>query len=373
MFAKIRHNKKIRNTLYYHEKKERQRLAECLTAVNFVKDLEHLTHKDMLHHFQQLTSLHETITHNGLHVSLSFHPTDKLSNKDMINIAEQYMQEIKFGDQPYLVYRHYDTIHPHVHLVTTNIQYDGERLNLSKTDYYHSLQLTRTIENERKLTLSGEWRRHKHTIGHAAKIKYGEMATMTAMNNVLEKVIPLYKYTSMDELNAVLRLYNVEAYKGREDSRLHQRHGLIYRVLREDSRPVGRHIKASLFDSKPTLKRLEQEFASHQVEAQRQKHRQRVTAALEWNMAKKNMDLPGLRKALEQERISMVWMERKIENAQNIFYVDHETRAVFDGRQLGERYDAAVLRQRLVPTVVQEERQVLQHRQRHHHKLKYDL
>jgi len=373
MFAKIRHNKKIKDTLYYHEKKQRQQLAECLAAVNFVKDLEHLTHKDILHHFSRLTSLHETIAHNGLHVSLSFHPTDKLSNEDMIDLAKQYMQEIKLGDQPYLVYRHYDTIHPHIHLVSTNIRHDGELLNLSKTDYYHSLQLTRTIEKERNLTLSGEWRRQKHTIGHAAKLKYGEMATMTAMNNVLEKVIPLYKCTCMDEQNAVLRLYNMEAYKGKEDSRLYQRHGLIYRVLREDGRPVGRYIKASLFDSKPTLRRLEHQFVLHQEDVRRQQYRQRVTTILEWNMAKKNMDLPGLRKALEQERISMVWMERKIEHAQNIFYVDHETRAVFDGRQLGEHYDAAALRQRLVPTIAQEEKQVLEHRQRHHHKIKYDL
>jgi len=193
------------------------------------------------------------------------------------------------------------------------------------------------------------------------------------MTNVLEKVIPLYKYTSMDELNAVLRLYNMEAYKGKEDSHLYQYRGLVYRILGEDGRPVGRHVKASQFDNRPTLERLEREFASHQTETQRPQHRQRVTATLEWNMVKKNMDLPTFRKALEKERISMVWLSGKYENAQNIFYVDHETKAVFDGRQLGERYDAVALRQRLVQTIVLEERQVLQQRQRHHHKIKHDL
>ncbi len=259
------------------------------------------------------------------------------------------------------------------YLVTTNIQPGGERINLSKGDYHHSLELTRTIEKERHLTLSGEWRRQKHNIGHAAKIKYGEMATMTGLNNVLEKVIPLYRYTSMDELNAVLRLYNVEAYKGREDSHLYHRRGLVYRVLREDGRPAGRPIKASRFDSKPTLQRLEQEFVSHQAEVQRQQHRQRVMATLDWTMAKKNMDLPTFRRSLDKERISMVWLGGRYEKALRIFYVDHETRAVFEGRHLGERYDAVALQQRLVPTIVQEEKQVLQHRQRQHHTLKHYL
>ncbi len=116
MFAKIKYNKRISNTIYYHKKKEQQRLSQCLTAVNFVKDVEHLSHRDLLHHFRRLTSLHETITHNGLHISLSFHPADRLSDRDMIEIAERYMRELKLGDQPYLVYRHYDTIHPHVHV-----------------------------------------------------------------------------------------------------------------------------------------------------------------------------------------------------------------------------------------------------------------
>jgi len=291
----------------------------------------------------------------------------------MIDIARQYMKEIKLADQPYLVYRHYDTIHPHLHLVTTNIQPDGERLNLSKTDYYHSVQLTRTIERERNLTLSGSWQRHEHKVGHAAKIKYGEMPTMTSLNNVLEKVIPLYKYTSIDELNAVLRLYNVEAYRGKEDSRLHQIHGLVYRILREDGRPVGRYVQASRFDSKPTLSRLEQEISSHLADTLRQQHRQRVTATLEWNMVKKNMDLPSFRKELEKERITMVWLNGKYENAQNIFYVDHETKAVFDGRQLGDRYDAAALRRRLVPTIEREEKLVLEHTQQHHYKITHHL
>ena len=136
---------------------------------------------------------------------------------------------------------------------------------------------------------------------------------------------------------------------------------------------MGSPIKASRFDSKPTLERLEQEFASHQGEAQRQQHRLRVTATLDWTMAKKDMDLPTLRRSLEKERISMVWLEGGYEKARRIFYVDHETRAVFEGGRLGERYDAVELRQRLVPTISQKEKQVLLQRQRHHHTLKHEL
>ena len=40
------------------------------------------------------------------------------------------MQGIGFGNQPYLVYQHHDAGHPHIHMVTANIQADGQRIKM---------------------------------------------------------------------------------------------------------------------------------------------------------------------------------------------------------------------------------------------------
>ena len=81
--------------------------------------------------------------------------------------------------------------------------------------------------------------------------------------------------------------------------------------------------------------------------------------------------MTALEKALQREQISMVWMKDDRKDTQKLFFVDHATRAVFDGAELGSRYDAVTLRQRLPQTQVQEQKQVLQHRQRH--RLRYEL
>jgi nitrogen fixation protein FixH len=357
----------------YNEQKLKQGKAECLAAVNFIKDAEDLTVKEKLYHFERLTSLNENIQKPGLHISLNFHPSDNLSRNEMVQIAQTYMEKLDLGRQPYLVYRHDDAAHPHLHLATTIVQKDGSRLTLTPQHYYYSRKISRELEQTYHLTQSEKGLRQKETTRQALKIEYGTKATLPAISDVLDKVVPLYKYTSMEEFNAVLRLYNVEAYRGTENSHIYQHRGLIYRVLDQDGQATGVHIKASLFNGKPTLDKLEKKFELNLAEEQRQQHRQRVTANLEWNMAKKNMDLPTLQKTLEKERITMVWTEAKEGKKQNVFYVDHETRAVFDGSKLGERYDAAALRQRLVPTPVQEEKQVLNHRQRHHHTIMHDL
>jgi len=48
------------------------------------------------------------------------------------------------------------------------------------------------------------------------KIKYGEAPVARSMARILEHVTENYKYSSLQDLNAVLRLYNVEAYRGRK-------------------------------------------------------------------------------------------------------------------------------------------------------------
>jgi len=91
-------------------------------------------------------------------------------------------------------------------------------------------------------------------------VQYGKMETKRAINIVLRTVLDSYKYSSLPELNALLKLYNVSADRGTEDSRMYRNNGLMYRVLDEHGNKVGSPIKASQFFMKPTLKKLEENF-----------------------------------------------------------------------------------------------------------------
>ena len=73
----------------------------------------------------------------------------------------------------------------------------------------------------------------EHRIVSAAKVQYGKMETKRAIQNVLDAVINQYKYSSLPELNAVLKQYNVMADRGTENSITYQKKGLYYRILDE--------------------------------------------------------------------------------------------------------------------------------------------
>ena len=278
MFAKIKINKGAYKTLYYNEQKIKEGKAECLAAENFVKDLECLSWKDKLFHFERLSSLYERVRKNTPHISLNFHPSDKLSDSDMINIARYYMAKMEFHQQPYLIYKHNDTAHPHLHIVSTNIQNDGKKITLHKKDYYNSKKITQDIERSYSLTPSNdktsEKKNQDHT--HAQKIRYGQISVTPAISSIIDKIITQYKYTSLPEFNTLLRAYNVQAYEGKTGSRLQQHRGLIYRVLDDQGRPTSSQIKASVFHSKPTLSRLEKEFSRHRWNSQRQQQLQYI-------------------------------------------------------------------------------------------------
>jgi hypothetical protein len=56
----------------------------------------------------------------------------------------------------------------------------------------------------------------EHGIVNTQKAQYGKMETKRAIQNVLDVVINQYKFSSLPELNAVLKQYNVMADRGQK-------------------------------------------------------------------------------------------------------------------------------------------------------------
>ena len=369
MFVKILPNKSVYESLRYNEEKAEAGKAMCLDAVNFVKDTAELSRKDKLYHFERLTSLNANVIKKGIHISMNFHPQDKLSDADMVRIAEKYMNKMSFGHQPYLVYRHLDTSHPHLHVLTAKIEKDGQRLKFSRARYYLSRTIVGEIERTYGLVEKGKWRERNPSLQPAQKIQYGKMEIMAALTSVLEKVLKHYKYTTIEELNAALRLYNAEAYRGKEGSYLYDHGGLIYRVLGEDGRPTGSQIKASSFDLKPTMEYLKKQFQHNQIDQRRDMYGQHIKTAVDVELALRPLDLAGLQRGLDSRRISMVWRDGNPAGERHVYYVDHQNRTVFDGRNLGPRYTKEGLEQRCAPAPTPEQKieaqkQINQQRQR---------
>ena len=62
------------------------------------------------------------------------------------------------------------------------------------------------------------------------KVQYGKPQTKAAIQNVVDYVMNQYKYTSLGEYNAVLKLYNIVADAGQKGSLMHEKKGLLYHI-----------------------------------------------------------------------------------------------------------------------------------------------
>lgn len=350
MVAVIHGSKSLKSILHYNEQKVSLRKAECIHSHLFAKDTEVLLLKDKIRTLEKLTSLNHRTKINAVHISLNFDSDDELNSQKLKRIADSYMDQIGFGEQPFLVYQHHDAGHPHLHIVTTNIRRDGSRISLHNIGRIQSEKGRQMIEQEFGL-LRTQQQREAEGLRQVKplKVEYGRSETKAAIQSVLDAVVPHYKYASLAELNAVLKLYNVLADRGSEKSKMYKHGGLVYRILNQDGKKVGAPLKASLFHDKPTLSFLEARFIQNREEKQR--HQQRVKNAVDLLIIRNtNPTLPSLWQSLEKEQISLVTGQNKAALIHELTYVDHKTKCVFSGSDLGASYSASGIQQRCNPT-----------------------
>jgi hypothetical protein len=359
MFAYVDSSHRPRLTLDYNEHKLTQGKALFIAAFNYWEDQDKLQWSQKLERLQERSLLNERVHKNTAHMTLNFHPQDQLSDRDMKLIAARYLKDIGFADQPALVYRHLDAGHPHLHIVASNIRHDGTRISNDLRSPYHLKQVCQQLEKTHHLTpvreLTPEAQRLRQTPEkHVQRLQYGQGATRTGIENVLGHVLERYAYTSVDHLNAILSRYNVMADRGSEQSRLHQHRGLYYRMLDDEGKRIGAPIKASAFDSRPTLDYLERKFEINQVQVQKKDHQQRITSNVEWHMLKQKEGDPleKLVNNLQRERILVVMNAPRSRHTQSqdghgFYYIDFERSTIYRDTDLGERYTAQSIFQRL--------------------------
>lgn len=348
MVAKITIPKSIEAALNYNEKKVQKGTATCLHAANYLKDAKNMNFYQKLNGFERLNSLNERAATKTLHVSLNFDPSEKLSENRLLEIASVYMDKIGFGEQPFLVYRHEDAGHPHIHIVSTTIREDGSRINTHNIGRNQSEKARKEIEQLYGL-VKAERQKQLRSPGmkpvDAEKVIYGKSETKRSISNVVGAVFSQYKFCSLPEFNAALKQFNVVADRGREEGRIYKNRGLVYRILDADWNKVGVPIKASSIGCKPILDNLEKKFEAN--ENNKESLKPFVRAKLDECLSKTPSAMKELIEHLKQKSIYTVLRQNKEGRLYGITFVDNQNKCVFNGSDLGKAYSAAAIQTRL--------------------------
>lgn len=171
-----------------------------------------------------------------------------------------------------------------------------------------------------------------------------KLETKNAIAKVLNAVLTTYNYTSIPELNAVLKNYHVTADRGKESSRVYQKNGLYYRLLDADGNRICTPIKASLFYQNPGLKFLEKRFLEN--EKSRKPNRTLLKNKIDHALNSGIKSVDELKEKLEQQKIQLVCRTNPEGIIYGLTYIDHESRYVFNGSKLGKAYSAKAIQER---------------------------
>ena len=89
------------------------------------------------------------------HISLSFHKDDtpRLTDGFMTGLAREYMQRMGITDTQYIVVRHTDTEHPHLHILYNRVKYDT-KLVRSHNERIRSVTVCKAMKQKYGLTFS---------------------------------------------------------------------------------------------------------------------------------------------------------------------------------------------------------------------------
>lgn len=331
--------------LHYNEHKVTAGEAKLIMSSGFAGDIDNLNFNQKLQRFQHLTELKPNVKTNAVHISLNFHSSEKLDNLKLQQIANSYMEKIGFGDQPFLVYRHDDAAHQHLHITTTNIAASGQRIDLHDIGRKLSEPTRKEVEIEYEL-VKAESKQARQEAGikpaDLEKAQYGTLPTKRAISNVVTTVTRDYKFSSLAEYNAVLKCFNVVALRGAEHTAMFEKKGLMFSMLDKKGNQVGVPTKSSSFYSKPTFRNLEKKFEANLEERKGYKDdlKKRIDKILETRVGISKVDFEV---AAKKQGIEISYRENAAGLIFGITYVDHRNKVVFNGSDLGKAYSAKAI------------------------------
>lgn len=192
------------------------------------------------------------------HISLAFHKDDtpRLTDEFMAGLAREYMQRMGITNTQYIVVRHTDTEHPHLHILYNRVKYDT-KLVRSHNERIRSVAVCKTMKQKYGLTFSeGKENVKIERLHNPDKVKYRIYeAVKTALKGC----------TSFTELVEQLNREGVTAtfiHRGGDPQKEVQ--GMTFTLQ-------GQTLKASQVDRKFSYANLCKTIEQNKIEKERQK------------------------------------------------------------------------------------------------------
>ena len=270
------------------------------------------------------------------HCSLNPHPDEKLSDEQLTQIAQEYMQALGYGEQPYIIFKHNDIEREHIHIVSLRVNSAGEKIN-DKFENRRSKRITDHLERKYGLIPSTPSKEQK-TNSPASQENLTSDNIRSEIAQTLRGVLMHYHFCSLGEFKAILGAYQLTIEEVKNTYRGREYNGFVYAPTDEagnklcpplHASKIGRGVGYTALQSK--MRQSKQRIKPFLPEI-----RQRVLAVMRTSPRTEEELLASL------EKSGLRCLIRKSEGGRiyGITFIDDNLGIALNGSRLGKGYAA---------------------------------
>ena len=338
MIAKISSTENLGGALGYNFKKVQHNEAAVLCVNELRKGFDGTFQMDKVLADMQKAIPEQCRTKKTVfHCSLNPHPDEKLSDERLTQIAKEYMEELGYGKQPYIVFKHNDIAREHIHIVSLRVDSQGRKIN-DRYEGRRSKKITNALEKKYNLIPSSKVSERTTTETPKVNVVQGNIKEQVA--NTVRSAMKHYTFCSLGELNAVLRKYNLAVEEVKTEYGGKRYDGLVYVPTDDKGNKVSTPIHAS---------DIGRGVGYAAVQNKMQKSKQMVKSLIP-TVRRKVLEVmrtsphteERLRQRLEEQGLRVVIRKNDNGRIYGITFIDDKEGIALNGSRLGKGYAANV-------------------------------
>ncbi|MCL1665815.1 relaxase/mobilization nuclease domain-containing protein [Elizabethkingia ursingii] len=338
MIAKIGRSTNLYGALAYNQLKVEEKNAKIILTHKMIETYDgHYSVSQLARSFQPYLMANRNTEKLAVHISLNPDPKDHVSEEMFKNIAKDYMQEMGYGNQPFVVFKHSDIERSHIHIVSVGVDEGGHKIS-DRFEKRRSMNICREIEQKYNLTTAID---KKQNLTHKvfSPVKYDMGQIKSQMAGIIRHISKYYKFQSLGEYNALLSLFNITTERIQRETNGKLEEGLLYFALNEMGNKAGPPFKASLFGKNAGLSALEEHFLKSKDILTNHPDKKALQSLIRDIVKSVNTEVE-FRKQLAEKGIDLMIRRNDAGRLYGITFIDHHSKTVWNGSRLGKEFSA---------------------------------
>lgn len=340
MIAKIGRGNNLYGALAYNQLKVEKENGQVLYTNKIIETPDGIyATSQLLRSFELYLLANRKTEKPILHISLNPDPKDKVSDEQFEKLAQKYMQKMGYAEQPFVVFKHTDIERTHIHIVSVCVDENGRKIS-DKFEKRHSMNVCRELEKQFCLISAIEKKQNpQNQIFKPVDYEAGDIKSQMA--SVIRNLPKYYKFEGFGTYNALLSLFNITAEEVKGEFNGIPKQGLVYFALNEKGEKASNPFKASLFGKQAGYVQLQQHYAQSKELLKNEPSKALLKTTIEMCLQTASNE-KEFKKRLLERGINTVVRRNTEGRVYGITFVDHSSKSVWNGSQLGKNLSANV-------------------------------